>query len=208
MDQEVFDIINRISAEHSKKVFGYLTEDDLKNEIWVICLDKLNDFDGDRGKLEHFLRVSVKNRLINRYKDVAKIVRSPCPKCPFYDLLSPSDCGKFGDSRHLCKKWKKYETSKHSRNCLLNSTEQVIDREHVDDVLGHMSNVEIKDFLFENISSGFKRDLQCLFDGYRLNKNRLNKLKNEINKIIEEFRSRKDGFVQLSIRGQDATTPS
>ena len=65
MDSKTFDIIERISNEHCFKTFGYLKEEDLRNEIWIICLEKLSDFNYDRGELEHFLRVSVKNRLIN-----------------------------------------------------------------------------------------------------------------------------------------------
>lgn len=209
MNQEIFDIINRISEEHSKKTFGYLTEEDLKNEIWVICLDKLNDYDGDRGKLEHFLRVSVKNRLINRYKDVAKIVRSPCPKCPFYDITCASDCAKYGDNRHLCKKWKKYEMSKNSRNSLLNPTEQIIDRAIHEDVLTTMSNQELVDFLFQYVNPVFIKDFECLLSGYRISKNRLSKLKNEVNRVLAEYKNKSTGFIQLMINGKgdcDATT--
>src|SRR5687767_13562075 len=103
MDPKIFEIIDRIAEEHSgpRKTFGYLNEDDLKNEIWAICLEKLKDFNEERGELEHFLRVLVKNRLVNRFKDITKSVRSPCPRCVYYDPdNSPSDCGKFGDDRH------------------------------------------------------------------------------------------------------------
>jgi len=207
MDQEVFDIISRIAEEHSgpKKIFGYLTEEDLKNEIWVICLDKLKDFDGERGKLEHFLRVSVKNRLINRYKDVAKVVKSPCPRCPFYDPgKSPSDCSKFGDDRYLCKKWKRFESSRNSRNSLLNATEQMIEREFDEDTLSKLSSIEIKELLFENISSYMKKDLQCFFDGYKLSKVRAEKLFKEINKILKDIKFKNTGFTQLTINNAEA----
>lgn len=106
LDPKVFDIINRISHEHSHKTFGYLDENDLKNEIWIICLEKLKDFDPSRGYLEHFLRTSVKNRLVNRFKDITKSVRSPCPRCPFYRHKEEVDCVKFTDNKHQCNKWR------------------------------------------------------------------------------------------------------
>jgi hypothetical protein len=58
MNQRVFDIINKISQEHSKKVFGYLDEDDLKNEIWCICLEKLKILIMTVANLNTFLGVS------------------------------------------------------------------------------------------------------------------------------------------------------
>src|SRR4051812_47077266 len=100
IDEETFRIIDRISREHSHKPFGYFAEDDLRNEIWVMCLNKLADFNTDRGQLEHFLRVSVKNALINKYKGVTKSIVCPCTRCPFFkpDALGENfkTCKKFG----------------------------------------------------------------------------------------------------------------
>ena len=91
---EVFTLISRIASEHSRKPFGYLTQQDMVSEIWAICLTAIKEFDISRGKpLEHFLRASVKNRLINRFKELTRSVRTPCLRCPYYKPeKAPNDC--------------------------------------------------------------------------------------------------------------------
>lgn len=197
MDQKVFDIISRISEEHCRKTFGYLDENDLKNEIWLICLEKLEDYNYERGELENFLRVSVKNRLVNRFKDITKSVRSPCPRCPFYDPgESPSDCGKYGDDRHLCKKWNNYQLSIESRNSLLNASEQPGERSGSDNIVNTLSARELKILVSGKIDKSYEHDLQLLVSGGKLSKQRLKKLKKEINRVLVEQP------VQLTVKGK------
>ena len=124
MTDEAYRIIEKISREHCKKTFGYLDQDDLKNEIWIICLEKLKDHDPERAPLEHFLRVAVKTRLINRFKDITKSVRSPCPRCMYYNASGENfGCNKFGENKNECNKWRSYKLSIQSRNSLLNASE-------------------------------------------------------------------------------------
>src|SRR4051794_10250497 len=102
MDQKIHDLIERIAKEHSRNKFGYLSEEDLKNEIWVICLERIEEFDYTRGELEHYLRRAVKTRLINRFKDITKSVRCPCFRCPEFLRDQTPDCNKFGENKYKC----------------------------------------------------------------------------------------------------------
>lgn len=204
MDQKTFDIIERISREHSHKTFGYLDEGDLRNEIWTICLEKLPDFDYERGELEHFLRVAVKNRLVNRFKDITKSVRSPCPRCPFYRPDETPDCGKCGDEKHLCSKWRKYQLSIESRNSLLNASEPQCERATSDNVLNRIAGSEIKEIIFKKIDPSYRHDLTQLISGGKISKQRLKRLKREITRIIDDKRDVK--IVSLKVRGQNANT--
>ncbi len=205
MDEATFDIISRISNEHCNKTFGYLDKNDLKNEIFVICLEKLNDFDSSRGNLEHFLRVSVKNRLINRFKDITKSVRSPCPRCPFYDKgNSPSDCAKFGNDRHLCNKWRNYELSIESRNSLLNASEPQYERESNENILDKILGNELKDIVLSKIDKSYHYDVQQIMSGGKISKQRVKRLKREVAKILESIESKKSNkLVQLTSQGQE-----
>jgi DNA-directed RNA polymerase specialized sigma24 family protein len=199
MDENTFNLIQRIAKEHSRRVFGYLDEDDLKNEIWLICMDKLADYTEERGSLEHFLRVSVHNRLVNRFKDITKSVRSPCPRCPFYDPEeSPSDCAKFGDSRHLCKKWNNYQLSVESRNSLLNASEQTEERKGKDNILSSLEAKELKAQVTGKIDKDYEHDLELLTSGGKLSKQKLKKLKKEITRVLA-FKP-----TPLTIRGKNA----
>jgi hypothetical protein len=202
MDKEVAKIIQKISEEHCRKTFGYLDEDDLKNEIWVICLEKLADYNNERGELENFLRVSVKNRLVNRFKDITKSVRSPCPRCEFFDKgNSPSDCRKFGDDRHLCKKWNNYQLSIESRNSLLNASEQQGERADSENVVNTVAAHELQILVAGKIDKAYEHDLQLLVSGGKISKQRLKKLKKEISRVLTVEKS-----VQLTVRGKNAHT--
>lgn len=104
----IYSLITRIANEHSNKKFGYLTNSDMKGEIWVICLERLEDFDFERGNLEHFLRCVVHNRLINRFKDMTKTVKLPCIKCPFYDKTNSTKI----ENKELRKNKSRYKNNK------------------------------------------------------------------------------------------------
>lgn len=198
LDQKTFDIIQRISEEHSNNLFGYLTKNDLKNEIWVICLDKLDSFTADKGDLEHFLRVTVKNRLINRFKDVTKSVRSPCQRCPYFDPSQVPDCTAFGDDREKCKKWNNYQLSVKSRNSLLNSSEGGMERQKTENIVNGVISRELYSLIYDKIHPDFKYDLSELVSGGKLTSQKTKKLKVEIMKILDQS-------VTLSIGGKEVT---
>jgi hypothetical protein len=202
---DIYDLIKKIADEHCKsnKKFGYLSKTDIKNEIWVICLEKLKDFDSERGQLEHFLRVTVKNRLINKFKDITKSVRSPCPRCPYFDPgESPSDCARFGDDRHLCSKWHNYELSVQSRNSLLNASEQQIERETKFSTLSKIYSDEIKRLILDNIDKNFAYDFNELISGGKISKQRLKKLKKEIFRILSENNYEETKFIQINVKNK------
>lgn len=198
MDQKTFDIIQRISEEHSHKKFGYLEENDLRNEIWVICLDKLDSFNPEKGDLEHFLRVTVKNRLVNRFKDITKSVRSPCPRCPYFDASQTPDCTRYGENREQCKKWNNYQLSVKSRNSLLNSSEGGLERHKSENVVNSMISQEVYLSVVDKISPKLRYDFEELVSGGKLSSQKTKKLKTEIIKILEET-------VTLTIGGKEVT---
>lgn len=196
-DPKIFEIINKIAESHCNKKFGYLSKEDLKNEIWVICLDKLKDFDYDKGELEHFLRVSVKNRLVNRFKEMTKSVRSPCPRCPFFNLEAEGECNKFGFEKYQCDKYRNFQLSTDSRNSLLNASEPKFERHASDNILNHVSASEIKERLIGKIDKRFDQDLKRLISGEKLSKQKTKKLKVEILRVLNPL-----PLTQLTINGE------
>lgn len=188
ISQTVLDIIEKISNEHCHKVFGYLDKEDLKNEIWVICLEKIKDYDERRGPLEHFLRVSVKTRLINRFKDITKSVRSPCSRCPFFDPgnLKNSECTKYRSDKYLCAKWKNYRLSVESRNSLLNAAEDQHERLTTIDMNDLSSGTELIEIVRKNIGVDYKKDFEDFLSGSRLSKQKTKRLQREIIRIVRQ----------------------
>lgn len=177
-------LILKLSHEHNHRIFGYLTKDDLAGEICLICLNAVSSYKKTMGPLENFLRATIKNRLINKFKDVTKSLKKPCVRCPYFDLDSPSQCAKFGDNRHECDKWQKYQLSINSRNSLLNATEDQKERSYEDDGLTRMLSNEIKVLLTEKLGKDYIYDFNKLIKLEDLPKQRFRKLKREIKRIL------------------------
>jgi len=75
-EEQVIDIVSKVANNHKNKHFGYFTSEDIIQEVWAIALDRLKEFDYNRGKesniekaLEHFLNNVIARRLSNLYRD-------------------------------------------------------------------------------------------------------------------------------------------
>lgn len=188
LTEEEVSIITRIADEHSNKTFGYLDKDDLKNEIWIICLEKIGTYSEEKGRLENYLRVLVKNRLINKFKDITKSVSSPCPKCPFYAPgVKPGDCAQFGEDKYQCDKWRNYQLSKDSRNSLLNAVEPQLERDIGSNALNKMTFDEVVLIAGSGLNKKFQKDLLDLRNGNKLSNQRKKRLQREVAKVLIEF---------------------
>ena len=62
---QIMTVVNRIAPKYT--FYGY-TIDDIKQEAFIICMDALNRYDGER-RLENFLSVNLSNRLKNFVRD-------------------------------------------------------------------------------------------------------------------------------------------
>jgi hypothetical protein len=184
LTNEEEQLISKIADEHCGKTFGYFDRDDIWSEIWIICLNAIGEFNSDKGPLENFLRVTVKNRLTNEFKRVTKTIKSPCPKCPYYDPgKSPSDCKKFGDDRHLCDKWVFYQATVQRRNGLMTNAEDKDNRETPRSLVSEIENKEIIEMIKAAMDSDMLGDFINAAAGNTLPANRMKRMK----LFIEEF---------------------
>lgn len=188
LSEETKKLIARIAEEHShSKLFGYLDQEDLKSEIWVICIQALPKYDEDFGPMENFLRKTVKNRLVNRFKDITKSVRSPCPRCKFFDPTNKENtCTKYGEEKYKCNKYKNYQLSIESRNSLLNASEEQFERSYNDNAVDKMINEEMKAVIRKNISKENRNEFERIVSGDRVSKQKIKKLKTEILQILKD----------------------
>ncbi len=70
-------IIERIAQHRRRNVFAYYDSNDVKQEIWVLCLQALDKFDPTKvspgipikKQIEHFLNNHVSNRMKNLKRD-------------------------------------------------------------------------------------------------------------------------------------------
>lgn len=73
---QIEKVIEKVAQNHCHKKFDIHSENDIKQEVWIICLSKIKEFDFSRGQvdneeesLERFLNTVVSNRLANFYRD-------------------------------------------------------------------------------------------------------------------------------------------
>jgi len=68
--EEATPIINKIARVKKKNdCFAYYTEDDIHQEVWILCLDALKRYKSTIAKLENFLNNHVTNRIKNLKRD-------------------------------------------------------------------------------------------------------------------------------------------
>lgn len=179
LDKETFDLIKKIADEHCHKVFAFLDENDLRQEIWVICVEAIKHYKNKRGHLEHFLRVTVKNRMINRFRSLTRSVRSPCSWCKFHDKTgeSANDCALYEENWAECSKRHNYRLSIESRNSLLNSVEPIREEVAAGDAINVLAAKEIIDFIKDNLKDPeILGELELFLNREKMSKQREKKL--------------------------------
>lgn len=63
-------LIYKIASQRKRNnTFAHYTDDDIEQEVWVMCLDALHRYDPSIGPLENFLNNHVANRLKNLKRD-------------------------------------------------------------------------------------------------------------------------------------------
>lgn len=67
--EKAYPVIKKIAKDNRFKSFAYFQEEDVEQEIWVLCLEAMPRYDITRGPLEHFLRSHVFRRLKNLKRD-------------------------------------------------------------------------------------------------------------------------------------------
>ncbi len=70
------EVIARVADNHKHKTFDVHDQDDIIQQVWLIALSIIDDFEPSKGKvvdvkksLEHWLNASISNRLSNFYRD-------------------------------------------------------------------------------------------------------------------------------------------
>lgn len=152
LTDEAIDLIHRISHEHSNKDFPGYERDDIKSEIWQICLEKIHYYKPETGPLENFLRVVVHHRLINKFKKLSLSIVMPCKKCKYYNKKAEGHCELYGERKLDCDRWANYETKMSARNSLANTVDVSFASESLDD----SAEIDIDD---TNVTVGKIREL-------------------------------------------------
>lgn len=156
-------LIEKIAKSQSHRPFGYLDEEDLVDEIWLICLEALPEWCTHKGPKENFLRRTVANRLKNRYREVVKYV-------------NPSNKSK--------EEWDKLMES---RNDLLKVRGEVTDQYHELDLLEEIITEETIQEIKDELSLVGQQIVDRYLKFHKLSREERSELARELSKIGIKF---------------------
>lgn len=123
-EKEITQAIRKISQRLASKFkFGYFTDEDIEQEVAIICIEAVKSYDGKRP-LENYLWSCTKNRLCNLKRNKYERLDKPCLKCPLYDpkkLCSTSECSEY-EEKTDCKIYRDWLTRNSCKKTLMNSS--------------------------------------------------------------------------------------
>lgn len=167
-EQQVIDLITKIIERMaSRYTFGYYDVEDIKQEAFIIAIDGLKRYDNDKGPLENFLSVHIKNRLLtlrrNKFyrkdkKSTAMLEKRNESK---KNLMEPIDISKVRDED---EKNMKFES----------------------DILDILVTEEIFTLIDKHLNIHTRLDYLKMLDGVAIPAHRRNKVEQEIIEILRE----------------------
>lgn len=193
-EEEFLQVLDNISKRLVYKFrFGYHDIDDMKQQAAIFALEGLEKYDHSRP-LENFLWTHVRNRLFNYKRNNYQRPDKPCTTCPLYDAhckVSSSQCKKYENKNDcdLYSAWLK-------RN---NSKKNIMKPSYIDyDITNNLNfdslseNSEVITYLDNNIHSDYRETYLRLKHGEKVTKQKLVKLQNHIQTLMENFNNNHD----------------
>jgi len=196
-DPIVFAVIDRIARDTKVVPFGYQTTEDIRQDIWLICINAIKEWQPEKitedtktfeQALEKFLRVVVPNRIVNRFKEITKTVKSPCPTCEYFNDSGSvlGNCKKFGDEKSKCSKFSRYTFSVASRNDLLNIIDEPEETNYSEEWAAELSTTDIVKNIKEKLDTNTKEDFDNVINGKNIPKKSLTRIREVTREIISQ----------------------
>lgn len=121
-EEQVIKIVEKaLSGLCSKFRFGYFEKEDMEQEGWLFAIDALERYSSEKGELENFLRVHVRNHFMNLKRNKFSRYEPPCITCPFYDpecKKSTNKCSEFLN-KDDCDKWSAWKKRNAAKSGLI-----------------------------------------------------------------------------------------
>lgn len=197
-EEEVVKIIDKALKGFCHKFrFGYFEHDDIYQEGFIIAMDVLEKYNG-KDPLENFLRVHIRNRLINFKHNKYSRHEPPCTSCPFYDpdkKLSNNQCSEFIDKED-CDRWASWVKRNSAKENLMRpmGIDAVSEEESLitDELFNKANFAEIRRQIDRNLDSELRADFLRMLEGIYIPNERKNRVKDAIKEmgVLNEFEDR------------------
>jgi hypothetical protein len=187
IEDEAFDIIQQIASEQSNKKFAYYDKGDLEQEIWRICIEAMPFYEPKRGKLDHWLRRVVANRLKNIYNSVSKTIRTPCSRCDYGEPHKDDyECLIHEDKFH-CKKYCNFRRKIGAQQAMvacasLDVMPPVMDEGHYVEA----EQTEMYESIISYLPSEYVEDFMLMVSGYSVSSDSKSMVREEVRKFLSE----------------------
>lgn len=182
-EEKVCEIIERaLLGLCSKFRFGYYEKEDMEQEGWIFAIEALESYSEDRGVLEHFLRVMIRNRFINLKRNKFSRYEPPCISCPFYDpdlKYSTNKCSEFLN-KDDCDKWAAWKKRNAAKTGLIRPLD--LDSVTEDDIASEefLSSINLSSILKkidQNLPMELRSDFLKMLDGITIPKQKKEKVR-------------------------------
>lgn len=167
---KVHAIIDKICTDNRNKTFAYFTVEDIRQEIWIICLKALDGYDPKKGKLEHYLRRSVKNRLYNLKRD------------KYFKVNPNRQSGKLDTRINLVNAFPLdilNESKTFDIMCSNNDTQNPLSK--------LLAN-EMEKYVYDRLAPNETQDLICVLNNNKIKRTKYEALFQSVKRIIEEYK--------------------
>lgn len=189
MTDEEYQVVEQVANTIAPNfTFGYYEAEDIKQEIWIMCLEALPKFDKNRGaSLKTFLLVHCKNRLISLKRNKTSRIVLPClDKCPHWDD-ELQECSKYR-KRSNCKDYSKWQSTINDKNKIfalmeLDDTEAYYET----DILEDIHKDELLSYIDENIPAKYRNNYLQFIEGGKLSTYSKNVIRDLVKRLAEDY---------------------
>jgi DNA-directed RNA polymerase specialized sigma24 family protein len=198
--EEILEIMEKVVSGYGFRYsFTYQSKEDVEQQAWIHALKGLENYDPEKSDLLRFLRVHVRNRLMNDKRSMFVRNDIPCKTCPAFVNGS---CAAFSEPEEECKElgpWLK-------RNEARKNISQPIGMSEVDPTGERSMEVELPpekatewqeiwDLLEEDIPEDLKTIYQAWKSGYKPGCVRRYHLKEDDYKKLQSWIKEKVGYL-------------
>jgi hypothetical protein len=146
------DIIEDLANQYQHTDFAYLSSEDIKQEIRIICANALKQFREGESSIKTYLSRCILNRLGNLKRDVYFRIENPCKqkKCPMYSIFDKKCTSKTYPD--ICEEYQKSVKKMQSQINIVNTAP-------IENVDGVYKNNSLFDTETQDLSTKVRKEL-------------------------------------------------